>query len=262
MQKNSTVTYAQQDSIATLTLNHPEKHNAFNGETVALLDHYFQQAEQDKHVRIILLTANGKNFCAGADLNWMKAMATAPADENLRDAQALASLFQRVADSPKATLALVHGAVMGGGCGLAACADIVIASEDARFCFSEVKLGLIPATIAPYVLRRLGYQATRRYFLTAEALDAHTAHQLGLVDELVPLEQLPDAADRLTKVLLRNGPEAIIQVKKLLQRILPVDPTLTHDIAQRLAEIRHSPEAQEGMQAFLAKRNANWCKES
>lgn len=262
MQNNSTVLYAQQHGVVTLTLNHPAKHNAFNSDTVRLLQDYLTKAEQNDAVRVIVLAANGEHFCAGADLVWMQNMANASLAENQQDALALAQLFHRLAHSSKATLALVHGAVMGGGGGLAACADLVIASEDTRFCFSEAKLGLIPATIAPYVIRRIGFQAARRYFLTAEVLDATSAHHLGLVDEKVSRAQLPERANALIQLIERNGPNAIREIKALLQRLTPISTPLIEETAQTLAAVRCSPEAQAGIRAFLNKSTPPWIKES
>ncbi|OGT48057.1 MAG: hypothetical protein A3F17_00415 [Gammaproteobacteria bacterium RIFCSPHIGHO2_12_FULL_41_15] len=254
----STIDLSQNGPITTLSLNRPDVHNAFN----ALMIHELSQAlisiKKNGALRTLILTAKGQHFCAGADLRWMQEMANFDFEKNNADALTLANLLQQLAELSIPTIALVQGRVMGGGCGLAACCDFVIASEDTRFCFSEVKLGLIPATIAPYVLRRIGFNATRRYFLTAELIESDTAQQIHLIDEIVSHDILHSSGIKLADLLCQNGPQALVEVKKLLKNLAPIDPITLKSTAHHLATIRCSAEAKEGISAFLEKRPPKW----
>ncbi|KEA63407.1 Methylglutaconyl-CoA hydratase [Marinobacterium lacunae] len=246
---------------AWLTLNRPEVHNAFDDTMIAQIIDALETTDKDASVRALVLRANGKNFSAGADLGWMKRMAQNSHEQNLEDARQLARLMERLNNLSKPTLALVQGAAYGGAVGLAACCDIVIARNDARFCLSEVKIGLIPAVISPYVVRAIGERQARRYFVTAEAFDATAAKGFGLVHELANDDaQLESIAQTLIGQLRRNSPQGIAEAKKLIHAVSqkPIDQNVIDDTARRIADIRVSAEGQEGLSAFLNKRQPNW----
>lgn len=247
------------DWVAQVVLNRPEVHNAFNAELVARLTETFEQVRERDDVRVVVLRAEGASFCAGADLHWMGAIANYTYAQNLDDARALARMFEVIDHCPKPVIARVHGAAMGGGVGLVAVCDIAIASPEARFAFSEVKLGLIPAVIAPYVVRKIGYGHARALFLTGERFDAETALRIGLVHRIAPAEQLDDAVQQVIRGLLQNGPQAMASAKMLLNatQTLPIDELRSLTVA-RIAELRVSPEGQEGIRAFLEKRKPNF----
>jgi len=247
---------------ATITLNRPEMHNAFDDTLISALIEEFRRLERESSVRVILLAAKGKSFSSGADLNWMRRMADYSFEENRNDAMALAELMKTLANLSKPTIALVQGAAIGGGVGLVACCDIALATENASFCLSEVKLGLIPAVISPYVATAIGARATRRYFLTAERFDASEAFRLSLVHEVVRTEDLAEQVENLSRSLLRNGPQAMASVKALVAEVAlsSLDDDLIADTAERIAEIRASAEGREGLSAYLEKRDPNWVK--
>lgn len=247
--------------VAWLTLNRPEVHNAFDDVMIGQIIDALGATERDPEVRALVVRANGKNFSAGADLAWMKRMAQNSHQQNLEDAGQLAQLMERLNNHSKPTIALVQGAAFGGAVGLAACCDIVVAVREARFCLSEVKIGLIPAVISPYVIRAIGERQSRRYFITAEAFDAVTAQQFGLVHEVADsAEQLAEIADKLLAQLSRNSPQAITRAKDLIYAVShkPIDRAVIDDTARRIADIRVSAEGQEGLSAFLSKRQPNW----
>lgn len=248
--------------IATITLNRPDIHNAFDDVLIADLTAKIETLNTDPAVRVIILTGAGKSFSAGADLNWMKRMAGYSHAENLADSRALAKLMKVLNFSSKPTIALVNGAAFGGGVGLAACCDIVIASDRASFCLSEVKLGLIPAVISPYVVEAIGVNQARRYFLTAERFNAQTAQQIGLVHEVVSGDELTARGQEMAKILLANGPDAMHAAKNLIYAVAnkPISDAVIDDTAQRIADQRASGEGREGIRAFLEKRPANWSK--
>lgn len=247
---------------ATITLNRPELHNAFDDTLINSLTEELKRLERDPGVRVILLAARGKSFSSGADLNWMRRMADYSFIENLTDAMGLADLMKTLANISKPTIALVQGAAIGGGVGLVACCDIALATEEASFCLSEVKLGLIPAVISPYVAAAIGSRATRRYFITAERFDAEAACRLGLVHEVMPAAELAARGDELSRTLLRNGPQAMASVKALVAEVALsyLDDDLIADTAERIAETRASEEGREGLSAYLEKRPPNWIK--
>lgn len=248
--------------VAKLTLSNPDKHNAFDDDLIKGLTDAFNLLNADADVRVVILAAEGKSFSAGADINWMKRMAGYSYEENLTDAKALAELLRVMNFMTKPLIGLVQGAAYGGGVGLAAVCDIVLATSKASFCLSEVKLGLMPAAISPYVVAAIGARAARRYFLTAERFDAQTAYQLGLVHELVEPEALHSRERELVQMLLSNGPKAIAAAKDL---IVAVDQPLTDNLialtAARICDIRASDEGREGLSAFLEKRKPNWLAE-
>lgn len=247
---------------ATLTLNRPELHNAFDDLLIAKLSTVFTQLAADPSVRLVMLTASGKSFSAGADLSWMQRMAGYSYAENLSDASALAELLRSINELPKPTIALVQGAAFGGGVGLAAVCDLVLATPAAQFCLSEVKLGLIPAIISPYVVAAIGAHAARRYAISAERFDAERARQLGLVHEIVAADQLAAEADRLSRLLLQNGPEAMAAAKRLIAEVArqPMSAELIAMTAERICVTRASDEGREGLSAFLEKRRPDWVK--
>ncbi len=253
-----------EDGIAELTLNRPEVHNAFDDDVIEQLITQLESIAENESVRVLILRSNGKNFSAGADLGWMRRMAKNSHQENLQDAGRLAKLMQLLNELNKPTIGLVQGAAYGGAVGLAACCDIVIASEDAQFCLSEVKIGLIPAVISPYVVRAIGERQSRRYFLTAEPFSAAIAHNFGLVHEVVASPELfDDACARITRTLSKNSPQGMRAAKDLIFAVSHkvIDQTVIQNTAQRIADIRVSDEGQEGLSAFLEKRKPNWIQE-
>lgn len=250
------------DGVASVTLARPAIHNAFNEVMIAELTSALVALGDDASVRAVLLKAEGKSFSAGADLDWMKRMATYGLPENLADAKALAGLMRTLNDLPKPTIACVQGAAFGGGVGLVACCDMAVAVEGSLFCLSEVKLGLIPAVISPYVIAAIGARASRRWFLTAERFDSAEAHRLGLVHQLVAAEDLDAAVEALLARLRDGAPEAQSAAKDLIFAVAdrPVTDALVADTAQRIASLRSGPEGREGIAAFLEKRAPAWGK--
>ena len=250
------------DGVAWVTLTRPEVHNAFDDTLIAGLRAVFGGFASDQRVRAVVLGAQGRSFSAGADLNWMQRMAGYSERENLDDARALVDLMRTLYELPKPTLALVQGPTYGGGVGLVACCDIAIAAETANFCFSEVRLGLIPAAIGPYVIAAIGERAARRYFLTAETFSAHEALRIGLVHDVVPDEALRDIGRKVIKALLRGGPNAQVAAKDLILTISgrALDD-LAEETAKRIARLRVSEEGREGIAAFLEKRKPGWLKD-
>ncbi len=246
--------------VATVTLDRPEKHNAFDDSTILQLTDAFKQIDQDNDVRVMVLAANGKSFSAGADLNWMQRMANYTLEENIEDATHLATMLQSLSTMRKPTIARVQGAAFGGAVGLVSCCDMAVGSNNASFCLSEVKIGLIPATISPYVIAAMGERAARRYFLTAERFDAIKAMQLGLLSEVCAPEELDDAVAKLIRTLMANGPAAITQAKALILDYAnrEISQALINDSSQRIAGVRVSIEGQEGLKAFLDKREPAW----
>jgi len=259
--KPTVLTDIDNRGIATVTLNRPEIHNAFDDLLIAELTAVFKRLGADDNVRVVILTGSGRSFSAGADLNWMRRMADYSREENLVDARALAGLMQTIDSLPKPTIALVQGAAYGGGVGLVACCDIAIATARAAFCLSEVRLGLMPAVISPYVTAAIGSRACRRYFLTAELFAADEAHRLGLLHEVVrDEEELRLRGSALGALLLKNGPQAMAAAKDLIAAVAgqPLTAVLIDDTAQRIADRRASAEGREGLSAFLEKRQPVW----
>ena len=262
MTNSALLTDIDQYGRATVTMNRPEIHNAFDDTLIAALTRRLRELEADPRVRVVLLAGSGRSFSAGADLSWMRRMADYTPEENLADALALAELMRTLNGLGKPTIAMIQGAAYGGGVGLAACCDLALASRRASFCLSEVKLGLIPAVISPYVVQAIGPRAARRYFQSAETFDAAEAHRLGLVHEVVAEEDLSETARRLSGTFLKNGPASMAAAKELVVRVSrgPIDEAMIRDTAARIAETRASAEAKEGLTAFLQKRNPSWVK--
>lgn len=260
MYTDPVITAIDPRGVATVTLNNPGKHNAFDDVIIDQLRLAFDTLAERKDVRVVVLASNGKHFSAGADLNYMKRMASYDYAHNLRDAQALAGMLKSLFGLPQPTLARVQGATFGGAVGLVSCCDMALATRQATFALSEVKIGLVPATISPYVIRSIGERAARRYFLTAERFDAHRARQLGLISEIADDEALDTAVEHLVESILGNGPEAVRTAKDLIVNVAgeEITPELVEDTCARIAHIRVSKEGQEGLGAFLEKRKPNW----
>ncbi|HEY3181135.1 MAG TPA: enoyl-CoA hydratase/isomerase family protein [Casimicrobiaceae bacterium] len=248
------------NAIAIIVLNRPDLHNAFNDTLIAELTDTLVALDGDETVRAVVLAGAGKSFCAGADLNWMKKMAGHGHAENLADANALAHMLRTLYGLSKPTIARVHGTAMGGGVGLVACCDIAIAAQEATFAFSEGKLGLIPATIAPYVIEAIGARQARRYFATAERFTAAEAFRIGLVHDIVPVIELDARINELLGSLLFVGPRAQIECKALIRGVAhrPIDADVIAGTAEHIAAVRASQEGRDGVAAFLGKRAAPW----
>lgn len=246
--------------VATVTLNRPEVRNAFNDEVIVELTAAFLALSERDDVRAVVLAANGSAFCAGADLNWMKRMATYTREENLADGRGLARMLEVIYTCPKPTVARIQGDVYAGGMGLVAACDMAVAAEAAHFCLSEVKIGLIPATISPYVIRAMGSRAAHRWFLTAERFSAAQAHGMGLVHEVVPADQLDAQVQAITGALVAAGPDAMRACKRLLHEVggREITPGLIDRTVEGIADIRASQEGREGIRAFLEKRKPAW----
>jgi methylglutaconyl-CoA hydratase len=247
-------------AVATVTLSRPEVRNAFNDEVITGLTAAFSELGQREQVRCIILAASGSAFCAGADLNWMKRMASYTRQENLADAAALAEMLRVIYRCPKPTIARIQGDVYAGGTGLVAACDIAVSVDTAQYCLSEVKLGLIPATVSPYVIRAMGARAAHRYFLTAERFSAAEALRIGFVHEVVAANQLDAKIAELSEALINAGPAAVKACKQLVQDVAgrEITPELTAATVKCIADIRVSDEGREGIQAFLGKRKPAW----
>jgi methylglutaconyl-CoA hydratase len=246
--------------VAEVWLNRPEVRNAFNDSVIAELTAAFRELGADADLRAIVLAGHGKAFCAGADLGWMRAMADYSWQQNEADAACLAEMLWTVWSCPVPVVARVQGDCYAGGVGLAAVCDVVLAAEGMQFCLSEARLGLLPATIGPYVVRAMGEQAARRYFITAERFSATQAHAMGFVHEVVPAERLDAQVAEIVAALVANGPAAVKACKLLVKDVAgrPVDAALRAETARRIADIRASAEGREGVQAFLNKREPGW----
>ncbi|MBI1827783.1 MAG: enoyl-CoA hydratase/isomerase family protein [Planctomycetes bacterium] len=246
--------------IARATLSRPDLHNAFNEVMIAEITEAFRELGKRDDVRVIVLAGEGKSFCAGADINWMKKMVSYTFDENVKDADAMATMLRTIRECPKPVIARVHGAAFGGGVGLTAACDIAVALESAVFCLSEVKLGIIPAVISPYVLEKIGAGEMRRYGLTAEKISASEARRIGLIHEVFATETDMDAWIESTCELLQsNGPNALAAAKQIFTEVegVPWDDVQKRT-TRKIAELRASREGQEGLKSFLEKRKPNW----
>lgn len=249
-----------QDQVLTITLNRPEVRNAFNDELIAQLAAALSLAGQDPAVRVVVLAAQGSVFCAGADLTWMRRMAGYSREQNVIDAAGLAEMLRLLYECPKPTIAKVQGDAFAGGVGLVAACDMAVCAADARFCLSEVKLGLTAAVISPYVLRAMGQRAAQRYLLTGQVFSAEQAHRAGLVHEVVAASHLDAALFELTQAFALASPDAVSACKKFIQHVAdsPIDDSLREQTVQALADGRASSHGREGVQAFLDKRKASW----
>lgn len=250
-----TLLLSSEDHVATLTLNRPEVHNAFNEVLIEELSRAFSELGSDADTRVVLLTGAGNSFCAGGDLNWMKKTAGYSKEENIQDAKKLHRMLLSVYHCPKPVLAKIHGAVMGGGIGLVSVVDIALAHQTAVFALSEVRLGLIPAVISPFVIQKIGGSHFREYALTAEKFTASQAKQIGLIQYEGSPEEIDALIEAKIKLLKSGGPEALAKVKELTTKVLNTNfETVDEVTARLLAERRASAEAQEGMNAFLSKQ--------
>lgn len=256
----TTLTVNVASHIATVTLNRPDVRNAFNETVIAELTGAFRALGDMDGVRAIVLAGNGPAFCAGADLNWMKKMAGYSEDENRADALTLAQMLHTIWSCPRPVIARIQGDTYAGGVGLVAACDIAVAAEHAHFCLSEARLGLLPATISPYVIRAMGEQASRRYFITAERFDAAEALRLGFVHAVVPAEALDAKIGEIASALVANSPNAVRESKRLVQEVAGrmIDNDLLADTADRIAKVRASAEGKEGVRSFLEKRSPGW----
>ena len=246
--------------VATIWMNRPDLHNAFDEDLIAELTAACKALDDDDDVRVVILAGRGKSFSAGADLNWMKRAADNGIDDNLDDARTLARMLRALAEMRKPTIARVQGAALGGGMGLAAACDITVASTKAVFATSEVRFGIIPSAISPYVLRAIGARQAYRYFQSAERIEAVRAREIGLVHETVEPEQLDAKVQEIVAALLQGGPLSQTAAKSLIRAVKnqPINDVLVEETAHRIAHLRATPEAQEGIAAFLDKRQPNW----
>jgi methylglutaconyl-CoA hydratase len=249
--------------VAVVWMTRAEVRNAFNETTIAELTEAFRTLGADADVRAVVLAAEGPAFCAGADLDWMRRMAQYSHEENRADALKLATMLRTIHECPKPVIARVHGAAFAGGVGLVAACDIAVAALNTEFCLTETKLGLIPATIAPYVLRAIGSSQARRYFLTAEKFDAGEAFRIGLVHRLAPVEELDPTINEMLGTLMLTSAEAVTEAKRLVRDLAyrPIDDALVADTAERIAAIRQSTDGREGIASFLEKRKPRWVAE-
>ena len=256
----STLEIQRQGAVARVFLNRPDVRNAFNDGVIAELTATFRELGQDASLHVIVLGGHGKAFCAGADLSWMKAMAGYNWEQNRADAQALADMLWTIYSCPLPVVGRIHGDCYAGGVGLASVCDVLVAAEGVHFCLSEARLGLLPATIGPYVIKAMGEQAARRWFITAERFSATRAAAMGFVHEVVAADQLDAKVDEIVSALVANGPQAVKACKRLVQDLAsrPIDDALRADTAKRIADIRASDEGREGVRSFLEKRSPGW----
>ena len=248
----------EKDGVLTIELNRPELHNAFNAELIIEATNLFKSLSQ-KDLRLVILTGVGGSFCAGADLNWMSSMKTYTEDENFRDSKNLAAMFRALNEVPMPVIGKINGHALGGGAGLVACCDYVIASSKALFGFTEARLGLIPAVISPYVMAKIGESHARAWFLSGERFDAAQARLMNLVHEVVSPEQLNEATEAVVKRFLLAGPKAAREAKGLVFKVR-VSQEVEYETCRRISRLRISPEGQDGMQALLTKTKPSWVR--
>lgn len=256
-----TIAFTEEGKIARVCFNRPELHNAFNSEMIRELDDIYEKIKGDKSLRVVILTGKGKSFCAGADINWLRESIDYSFEQNLEESLGLAEVLHNIYALPKATIAMVNGTAIGGGAGFLSVCDIAVASEEAKFGLSEVKIGLVPAAISPYVIHRIGEKNAREYFLTGERISAQKACEIGLVNKVVPQAKLKETVDETADRLLTSGPEAVASCKELIYRVprMSFEEVKTYT-ARVIANLRVSEEGQEGMSAFLEKRKPRWTR--
>ncbi len=265
MDTNTALIYREYPSgVAEISLNRPETRNAFDDRLINDLIVAFNKAESSSTVNVVLLSSVGKHFSAGADLNWMRGMAKATYQQNLDDAKKLATLMRTIKEIEKPVVAKVQGAAFGGAIGLIACADIAVADEQSTFALSEVKLGLCPATISPYVIEAIGQRSATKLFLTGETFDAERAHQIGLISELSNTNNLDNTVNNILSALMKNGPKALIKTKQLIRKVTTEksQQAIFDYTCEVIAELRVSEEGQEGLTAFLEKRPPSWISQN
>jgi methylglutaconyl-CoA hydratase len=253
---------ARSGPLATVTMNRPDSHNALNADLIEALTRCFEELAEDQETRVVVLSGEGRSFCAGADIGYMRETVGLSYEENLEDARRLAMMFWTIDECPKPVVAKVLGAAMGGGAGLLAVADVVVADSEARFAFSEVRLGIGPVTIAPFVVRKIGTSHARSLFLTGERFDAERAREIGLVHRIVSRDGLDEAVEEKVGELLEGGPVAQATIKGLLRRLETTEPMDAPGLTARvISELRTGEEGQEGLAAFLEKREPGWRRE-
>jgi methylglutaconyl-CoA hydratase len=256
-----TILFSKEGEIARVFFNRPEVHNSFNSTMIKEVEAVFEKVKADKSIRVVVLSGKGKSFCAGADINWLREIINYSFEQNLKESLQLAEVLYKIYMLPKATVAMVNGTAIGGGNGFLSACDIAVASEEAKFGLSEVKIGLVPAAISPYVIRRIGQSKAREYFLTGKRISARKALEIGLISEVVPHDKLRKTVDGIANLLLSSGPGAIAACKELIHRV----PEMSFDevkeyTARVIANLRVSEEGQEGMASFLEKRKPKWTK--
>jgi methylglutaconyl-CoA hydratase len=257
--KYETIEIQKENNNATIFLNRPDVHNAMNERLMNELTTCFHELGKDNSIRTIILTGKGKSFCAGADLNWMKSMAKYSKEENINDSRLLLNLYEAIYNCPKPVIGRVNGHAFGGGIGLFAVCDIIIAVPDCKFAFSEVKLGIIPAVISTYIVRRIGLSNMRRLFLTGERFNSEYAKEIGLLDYVIPSEELDEKIKDYIELFQSSGPNAIVEVKKLIDSCENMDrEKYKEHTVEKISELRVSKEGHEGINAFLEKRKSNW----
>lgn len=255
----TTVSYQKDGMIGRVTFNRPKIHNAFNATVITEMSQVFDEIAADEELRVVLLTGEGKSFCAGADLNWMREVINQSFDENLAESNALADLFYQIYTCKLPVVGQINGAAIGGGTGFVAVCDIAIAARSAKFSFSEVKIGVVPACIGPYVIKKMGEGKARELFITGERMAADRAHEVGLVNAVADDDQLEATVNDLIKTILSSGPHAVAMAKKLVSEVPGMTPEQFKPYtAEMIARLRVSDEGQEGMDAFLNKRKPNW----
>ena len=262
MTSYTTIKYEKKNQVGYATFSRPEIHNAFNSTLIREMLHLFSEIEKDADLRLVVLTGEGKSFCAGADLNWMRSVINQTFEENLAESHELAELLHKVYSCKKPVIGRINGAAIGGGTGFVAVCDIAIASKLAKFSFSEVKIGIVPACIGPYVVKKMGEGKARELFITGERMNADRAFEVGLVNKVVEHDQLDAEVEKLISLVLSSGPEAVGVAKKLVSEVpgMPPDEYKPYT-AEMIARLRLSDEGQEGMDAFLNKRPPKWVKE-
>jgi methylglutaconyl-CoA hydratase len=259
--KYTTITYEIDGPVARITFSRPDIHNAFNDVMLREILDAFGKIQKAEDVRCVVITGEGKSFCAGADLNWMRRVVDYSYEENLNESLELAECMYRMYACPKPVIARVNGAAIGGGTGFVAVSDFAVAAETAKFSFSEVKIGVVPACISPFVIKKIGEGKCREFFLTGERLKADRVLEAGLVNRVVPLKELDQAVDHYVEMLLSSGPAALTMCKELIEKVSGMDlDGAKRYTAEVIASLRMSPEGQEGMAAFLEKRKPNWVK--
>ena len=259
----TTLKYNKDGRVGRVSFCRPEIHNAFNGTVIAEMSHLFRELDKDDDLRVILLTGEGKSFCAGADLNWMREVITQSFEQNLAESNALAELFYQIYTFKRPVVGRINGAAIGGGTGFVAVCDIAIAARSAKFSFSEVKIGVVPACIGPYVIRKMGEGRARELFITGERMSADCAFEVGLVNKVVDDNQLDVEVENLMQSILSSGPEAVAMAKKLVSEVPLMTPSQFKPFtAEMIAKLRVSAEGQEGMDAFLNKRKPKWVTET
>ncbi len=257
----STVKFDKDGGIARVTFCRPKIHNAFNDTVIREMQQVFDEIARDDSLRVVILTGEGKSFCAGADLNWMRSVVTQSFEQNLAESNALADLFHSMYTCRRPIIGRINGAAIGGGTGFVAVCDMAIAARSAVFSFSEVKIGVVPACIGPYVIKKIGEGKTRELFITGERMSAERAHEVGLVNKVVNDDQLDAEVEKLTRSVLTSGPEAVAMAKRLTGEVPSMTPEQFKPFtAEMIARLRISEEGQEGMDAFLNKRKPRWAE--